>query len=271
MNAPSVQPPVLLQLEGAIATLVLNRPTEGNAFNLAMAEQLSEAASRVAADASIRCVILTALGRFFSVGGDIGSFKSAGSDVPQFLTQVTTHLHKAVLELAKMDKPLVVAANGPAAGAGLSLAVLGDIVIATEVAHFSMAYTAIGLTPDGGVSALLPRLIGLRKTQELAFTNRRVTSQEAVAIGLINRVVAAEQLAAEAQATAESLASGAVRAFGSVRRLLHSGYEQPFEVQLELEASAIAAAAGGCEGKEGIAAFLEKRRPDFVSGDLERS
>lgn len=257
-------PLVVVDAEDGIATLTLNRPDDGNALSLAMVEHLSASVSHVDADRSIRCVILTGAGRFFCVGGDIGAFKSAGSNVPELLKNVTAHLHMAISRLARMGKPLVVAVNGPAAGAGLGLAALGDIVIAAEPAHFSMAYTAIGLTPDGGTSALLPRLIGLRKTQELALTNRRVKSQEAVEIGLISRVVDANELASEARATAATLAMGAVCAFGTVRRLLLSGYEQPFEAQLELEARAIAQAAAGPEGKEGIAAFLEKRRPSFL-------
>lgn len=255
---------VLTSVEGGVGLITMNRPDAGNAMSLEFVRALSQAVDRISADPYVRCVLLTGSGRFFSVGGDINGFRSAASDVPLLLRQITTQLHAVVIRLVRMDKPLITAINGPAAGAGFGLAILGDIVIAADKAHFSMAYTAIGLTPDGGTSMVLPRLVGLRRAQDLAFTNRRVASAEALDIGLVTRVVTAEEVLGEAMAAARSLAAGPVQAYGTVRRLLSAGFEQPLELQLEQEADAISRAATSAEGKEGIAAFMEKRPPQFA-------
>jgi 2-(1,2-epoxy-1,2-dihydrophenyl)acetyl-CoA isomerase len=162
-----------------------------------------------------------------------------------------------------MRKPLVTAINGPAAGAGISLAILGDLALAAKSANFTVAYTAIGLTPDGGLTWLLPRLIGLRRTQELMLTNRRVTSDEAATLGLVTRVVIDNELATEVQATASNLALSATKALGETRRLLLGSFQSAFEAQMERESRTIANAACTQNGREGIRAFIAKRKPDF--------
>lgn len=260
---------VSVDVDNGVATITLNRPDAGNAMSLPFVRELSAAVDRVDCDGDVRCVILTGAGRFFSVGGDIGGFREAGADVPLLLRTITGHLHGAVSGLMRMNKPVVTAINGPAAGAGLGLAIVGDVAIAAEQAHFSTAYTAIGLTPDGGTSALLPRLVGLRMAQDLLLTNRRVSAAEAVEIGLVTRSVAADQLQSEAMAVVRKLAEGPVHAFATVRRLLASGFDQPLETQLECEARAISEAAGHSEGREGISAFLQKRAPIFVPPPAE--
>jgi 2-(1,2-epoxy-1,2-dihydrophenyl)acetyl-CoA isomerase len=169
----------------------------------------------------------------------------------------------ATSRFSRMRAPLVVAVNGTAAGAGMSLAVSGDLVLAADVAKFTMAYTAAGLSPDGSSSYFLPRLIGLRRTQELMLTNRRLSAQEAFEWGLVNRVVAADDLQQQARALAAQLAQGPTRAFGTVKRLLNESFTGTLETQMELEARGIAAMAGTPDGREGIQAFLEKRKPSF--------
>src|SRR6266404_3255673 len=168
----------------------------------------------------------------------------------------------------RMPKPLVVLVNGPAAGAGCSLAISGDIVLAAPAAHFTVAYTAIGLTPDGGMSWLLPRLVGLRKAQEMILTNRRVNASEAEAMGLITRVVAEGASDAEGNAIADTLSRSATSALGVVRALLLDSSSEMLEAQLEKEARAITAAGGNAESEEGIAAYSEKRRPNFRRTNL---
>lgn len=254
--------PLALTIAEGVATLRLARPEAGNAIGLAMAEALALVAADLEARDDVRCVLLTASGRFFCVGGDIGAFREAGDAVPQLLEKITTALHRAVSHLARMPKPLVVAVNGPAAGAGLSLAALGDIVLAGRSATFTMAYTGIGLTPDGGATAILPRLIGLRRTQELAFTNRRLSADEAAAIGLVTEAVDDSELEESSMAMARRLRDGPVSAFARIRALLMS--DLPLEEQIALEARTICAASASPEGREGIAAFLDKRRPAFV-------
>lgn len=249
--------------EGGILTLTLNRPEQGNAINMALAADLLAAARDAAGDPAVRCVVLAAAGRMFCVGGDIGEFSAAGDEAGPFIRKLADTLHEAVLVLAGMAKPLVALIQGPAAGAGLSLAASADIVIASEAAHFTAAYTAIGLTPDGGMTWLLPRLVGMRLTQDMMLTNRRLGAAEAAAAGLVTRVVAAEALADEGAKLAAQLADGPVAAFGSVRRLLAQSQGAPLDLQLEREAASIAAAAGGAEGREGVAAFTARRKADF--------
>jgi 2-(1,2-epoxy-1,2-dihydrophenyl)acetyl-CoA isomerase len=257
--------PVLLNIEGSIANVTLNRPDVGNAINLELAQALLAVAIRCDTDPAIRCVVLTGTGRLFCAGGDIAVMSSAGAQSAAVLSELTGALHLAISHLARMAKPLLVLVNGPAAGAGLGLAVLGDVVLAAASAHFTAAYTAIGLTPDGGTTWHLPRLIGLRKTQELILTNRRVSAAEAEAMGLITRAIDDSKLAAEGAVTAQRLAQSATAALGAARGLLAATFSADLENQMAREARTISAAGAGAEGREGTAAFLEKRKPDFTS------
>lgn len=152
--------PVLLTRDGGVATITLNRPDQGNAIDMDLARALGAAARDCAGDPAVRCVVLAGNGRLFCAGGDIASFAAAGDRAGAFLHELASALHEAALVLARMDKPLLTLVHGPAAGAGLSLALLGDVVLAGEAAHFTAAYSGIGLTPDGGMSWLLPRRRG---------------------------------------------------------------------------------------------------------------
>jgi 2-(1,2-epoxy-1,2-dihydrophenyl)acetyl-CoA isomerase len=260
MSAPS---PLLFARHDAIAVLTLNRPESGNSINVPLARALMDASIACDVNATIRCVVLTGAGRFFCAGGDVTAFASAGDSAGALVKEITGYLHSAIARFARMGKPLVTVINGPAAGAGFSLGILGDLVLAARSANFTLAYTAIGLTPDGGSTWLLPRLVGLRRAQELVLTNRRVSAEEAAALGLITRVVDDAALVAEARALADSLASSATVAIGQARRLLLSSFESSIETQMELESRAIADAAGTKHGREGIDAFANKRKPDF--------
>ncbi|CAN5360755.1 enoyl-CoA hydratase-related protein [soil metagenome] len=252
-----------VERDGPIVRLTLNRPKVGNAIDVEMARQLMYAAIDCDEDDSIRCVILTGEGRFFCTGGDVGSFASAGERIPHLLKELTSYLHSAISRLARMNKPLITVVNGPAAGAGFSLALLGDMTLASDQAHFTLAYSAIGLSPDGGATWLLPKLVGLRRAQELIVTNRRVQAQEAASMGLITRVVALEDLAAEATTLALGISRQAVGAIGLARSLLLSSFSASLETHLEAEARAISAAGRSQEGREGVAALLDKRPAVF--------
>lgn len=254
---------ILLDRDGPVATLTLNRPEVGNALDIPMARAFMEAAIACDEEPAIRCVVLTGTGRMFCAGGDVAAFAGAGEKLPAWLKEITAYLHAGIARLTRMDKPVVTAINGPAAGAGIGLALLGDIALAADAAHFTMAYTAIGLSPDGGATWLLPRLVGLRRAQELLLTNRRVKADEAERIGLVTRIVPADALAREAAELAGTLARGATSAFGATRRLLASS-ETAIEAQMELESRAIANQARTPDGREGIAAFVAKRPPDFL-------
>lgn len=255
---------ITCELRDDVAWLTLARPERRNAIGPEMARALHHVADRCADDPSVRCVVLTGSGRFFSVGGDIDLFSQAGGDIEATVLDLAHSFHAGVHRLATMDKPLVTAINGPAAGAGFSLAILGDIAIAAASAHFTSAYSAIGLTPDGGASWWLPRLIGLRRAQEIVLTNRRVDASEAAAIGLVTRVVADEDLAATAREVAVALASGPTRAIGRCRSLLLASSERDLATHLAVEARSIASAAAGSEGQEGVKAFVAKRPADFT-------
>jgi len=249
--------------DAAVVTISLNRPDSANGLNTALAADLASASKRCADDASVKAVILTGEGRFFCAGGDIQAMADFGDQVSAGLKGLADDLHKAISTFARMDAPLIVAVNGTAAGAGLSMAVAGDLVLAAESAKFTMAYTKAGLSPDGSSSYYLPRLIGLRRTQELMYSNRVLSAAEAQQWGLINKVVAEDDLLDEARKLAAMFTKGAKGANAAVKQLLSQAFDNSLETQMELEGVAIAENAGSSDGLEGVAAFLEKRAPKF--------
>ena len=252
-----------LREEDGLATITLNRPEAANAIDMEMARELMRAAIHCDQSADVRVVLLDAKGKLFCAGGDLKSFVDAGEALPALLKELTTNLHGAISRLSRMQAPLVVAVQGPAAGAGMSLAVSGDLVLAGESATFTSAYTAAGVSPDGSSTYFLPRLIGLRRTQELMLTNRRLSAAEALDWGLVTQVVSDAELADQARALAERLAAGPTRAFGSVKQLLHESFQGSLETQMERESRGIAEMGAGLDGPEGIRAFTEKRKPKF--------
>jgi len=255
---------LLFDVEGHVARLTLNRPEAGNAMDAAMMRELCDVAIRCDEDPEIRAVLLTAAGKMFCAGGDLRSFAGEGDALPAYLKGITNDLHGAVSRLCRMDAPVVSAVNGIAAGAGFSLACAADMVIAAESARFTVAYTGVGLSPDGSCSFFLPRLIGLRRTQELMLTRRILQASEALDWNLVTRVVPDQDLEAESSKLAAQLAAGPTRAFGKVKRLLLHSSGDHLESQMEHEARCIADAARSADGKEGIAAFLAKREADFA-------
>jgi 2-(1,2-epoxy-1,2-dihydrophenyl)acetyl-CoA isomerase len=246
-----------------VARITLARPDAANAIDLALARELADAALRCDEDPAVRAVLLTGEGRMFCAGGDLSAFAAAGDGAPALLKQITAQLHVAIARLARMRAPVVAAVNGPAAGAGFALACAADLAIASDAARFSLAYTRVGLAPDGSSTWFLPRLVGARRALELMLTNRTLSAEEALAWGLVNRVVPAAELGAASEALARELAAGATGAFGAVKRLLLLSGSQGLEGQMEWEARAIADAARSRDGAEGIAAFLARRPPRF--------
>ena len=249
---------VLYERDGVIARLMLNRPDRGNALDLDMGRELVDAVTRCDEDDEVRCVVLTGAGRMFCAGGDITPFIRAGDALPVMLAEGADTLHRTISITTRMAKPLLVLVNGATAGAGLSLAVAGDIVIAAKSAHFTAGYSALGLTPDGGLTWLLPKLVGLRRAQEMILTNRRVAADEAAAIGLVTRTVDDDDLSAVGDETARTLASAATGALGAARALISQGYTKELEAQLRQETNAMALAGGGLEARERIAAFADR-------------
>jgi 2-(1,2-epoxy-1,2-dihydrophenyl)acetyl-CoA isomerase len=251
--------PVELSCVDKIATLTLSRPNQGNTIDPAMALALLKAAEQYDEDDDVRCVILTGRGKLFCGGGDVGAFAAAGDNVSAFLNDLAGTLHAAIVRLMRMRKPLITLVNGPAAGAGMSLAMIGDFALTARSAHFSAAYTALGLSPDGGMSWLLPRVVGLRRAQEIILSNRRVSSDEAERIGLVTRVVEDEQLAAAGADIAAKLAAEPVAALGAARRLLLESYDSTLEAQLEREMRSIAELGSSDESRRRTAGFAARR------------
>ena len=256
---------LLFDVSDAVATITLNRPDAANAMNDDLVRDLSDAAIRCDEDPAVRAVLITGAGKLFCAGGDLKTFASKGDELPAYIKQMVVHLHAAISRFRRMDAPIVAAVNGPAAGAGMALALSCDLVYAAaESARFTMAYTMVGLTPDGSSTYFLPRIVGLKNAIELTLTNRTLSAQEAAGLGIVTRVVPDAGLLDEASALARTLAAGPTKAFGKAKHLLESALTETLETQMELEGRAIADAARGPEAAEGIAAFIAKRPPNYT-------
>lgn len=254
---------LLFDVQGSVAHITLNRPEAANAINLELARELMYAIMQCDEDPLIRAVLITGAGPIFCAGGDLKSFADQGENLPHHLKEITIHLHVAMSYLVRMDPPAVCAVHGSAAGAGLSLVCACDMAVAAESARFTMAYTRAGLTPDGGATYTLTRLVGLKRTLEMALANRLLSAEEALDWGILTRVVPEKDLITEAKALAGQLAAGPTKAFGATKRLLQSGLTESFEAQMKNESRSISEMARTADGREGISAFLGKRTPNF--------
>lgn len=251
-----------VQRGGGLVRLTLNRPDAANGINAEMARELAAAAASCD-DPAVKVVLVTGAGRFFSAGGDLKEFAGAPHR-GRHLKGVADDLHRAISTLARCDAVVITAVNGAAAGAGFSLAVLGDLTLAAESASFTMAYTRVGLTPDGSASYVLPRLVGMARAKELMLTNRRLSAKEALQWGLVTEVVADDALASRADELATAMLVTSAGANGAVKALLHDSFGNGLEAQMELEGRVIARRAESADGREGVDAFLAKRAPDFA-------
>ena len=255
---------VLLDVRDGVAHLTLNRPDDANAITPELATDLLAAATAIELDPSVRAVLLSGAGSRFCGGGDLRGFDAAGDDLPFGIRSLIPTLHSAIAMLARGNVPIVAAVHGSVAGAGMGLAGMSDIVVAGESTKFVMAYTAVGLSPDGSSSWFLPRLVGLKRALELTLTNRVLSAHEALDMGLITKVVPDADVLDEAGAVASQLAAGPTIAYGIARRLLHASLEDTFETHLAREADGIARTSGTRDAREGINAFVEKRPPTFT-------
>jgi 2-(1,2-epoxy-1,2-dihydrophenyl)acetyl-CoA isomerase len=258
MSAPTVQ----VESRGAVTVVTLNRPDSSNTLNLQTAMDLLAAAMTCGRNPSVRAVVLTGAGKNFCFGGDLRAMKGKGKAADAYIRELTTYLHEAISHFVRMDAPVIAAVNGTAAGAGVGLVAMSDLAICAASAKFNLAYTSVGLSPDASTSYLLPRVVGLKRAMELFLLNRSINADEAVNWGLVNRSVPDAQLLSEALKIGEQLAAGAKGAFAQTKRLMATSLGA-LESQMVLESQAISARAGTEEGQEGIAAFLEKRKPEF--------
>lgn len=254
---------IKFEKQGTIAKIELNRPDDANGLNLQMSSELKQAARLCGNDPGLKVVVLSASGRFFCAGGDIKEMMAQGDEIGTAIKSLADDLHSAISTFSRMHAALIVAVNGVAAGAGFSIALIGDIVLAADSASFTMAYTRAGLCPDGGSSYFLPRLVGLRKAQELMLTNRTLSAAQACELGLVTRVVADETLTAQADQLAAELADSAQLSTAYVKKLLLAGAGNDLETQMELEGQLVSQCAASPDGREGIRAFVEKRKPEF--------
>lgn len=252
-----------LRIADGVGRITLRRPDNANAMDPTMAKELLEAAIACDVDPSVRAVLIDAEGGMFCAGGDLGAFSRAGDNLAALIKRMTVDLHGAISRLTRMRAPVIAAVQGAAAGAGFSLACACDLVLAAQSAKFTMAYTRAGLVPDGSSTYFLPRLLGRRRTIELMLLNPILSAEEARGWGLVNRVVDDAALHDTALDLARKLAQGPTAAYASAKRLVLASGSETLESQMELEATAIADAATGPDGQEGIAAFLAKRAPVF--------
>jgi 2-(1,2-epoxy-1,2-dihydrophenyl)acetyl-CoA isomerase len=259
---------VLCQRHDSIVTLTLNRPETLNAMNEAMMGEIERMLIALEADAAVRAVILTGTGRAFSSGGD--QKRDRGGESQQSFFEgdlggaLIERLNRCVLRMQRLQKPIVGSINGVAAGAGLNIALATDLRIAADTARFGEVFARVGLVPDGGGTYFLPRLVGTAKAMEMILLADVIDAQEALRIGLVNRVVPAEQLEHETRKLAERLAQGPTVAYGLAKTGLYQGLGMSLEDVLNMEARNQAIAARTPDRAEGVAAFREKRLPRFT-------
>jgi 2-(1,2-epoxy-1,2-dihydrophenyl)acetyl-CoA isomerase len=267
----SADPPELdtlkIEVDGQVGTLTLDRPDALNAMSPELIGELTVAASWLADRAPIRALIVTGSGRAFCSGGDVNWFKRGvegeGVDLPAEVRRGAEVLHQAIVDFRRIPYPVIGAVNGPAAGAGMSLALSCDIRIASESAFFAIAYGRIGASPDGGMTYFLPRVVGPAKALELALNDPNLDAQAALEAGLVSEVVPAEQLLLRAREKADKLAAKAPHYVRMAKRLLHESIENSLTDHLQIERHGIADSMGTQDLRRGVTAFFAGEEPTF--------
>jgi 2-(1,2-epoxy-1,2-dihydrophenyl)acetyl-CoA isomerase len=253
-----------LSVENGLARLVLNQPEQGNPFNGEFCAEWAMVANDLAGRRDVRAVLITARGRFFSVGGDIGMFSKNLESLPDKIREWTATLHMGVARLARLDAPLIVAVHSTCMGGASALVANCDLAFAAKSARFGAAYSQIGYSCDAGATFGLASRMGIARARRFLLLAEMMDADTALQAGLVDQVVADEALLAEAEKAALRLAQGPTRAYGEIRRLLARSLGQPFESQLEDEAQGLVRAAATADAREGITAFVEKRKPQFA-------
>lgn len=258
-----------LTVDGGVATLTMNRPNARNALSMEMRSMLDDMCHQIEFDKDIRCVVLTGAGEHFMAGGDVKNMHEylgthEAAEIEAYFLRRIHDLHTIMFSMRRMMKPIVAKVRGAAAGAGVSLAAACDLVIAEESAFFTLAYCNIGTTPDGSSSFHLPRAIGIKRTLEMTLLGDRYTAQQMADMGLVNFVVPDADLDAECDKLTSRLASGPTHVYGMGKKLMYRSLENEFEAQLQMEAECFADCARRSDYREGVAAFVEKRKAQFT-------
>jgi 2-(1,2-epoxy-1,2-dihydrophenyl)acetyl-CoA isomerase len=255
---------VLLDLTDGVATLTLNRPQAMNALDIATKKVLLATLLQVAEDPAVRCLVLTGLGRAFCVGQDLREHIDLLSNRDESLwSTVPEHYNPIVELLSTMNKPVIAAINGVAAGAGASFAFAADLRVIVDTGSFNLAFAGIGLSCDSGASWTLPRLIGIARAKELLMFPRTVPAAEALQLGMVNRVVSAQEFPAAVGELARTLAAGPTLAYGAIRRSVAFSCGHPLNESLAQEADQMALTGGSADHAAAVAAFLAKEKPTF--------
>lgn len=248
------------RIENGVGKITLNRPDVLNSFNMDMAVELQNALDTCATDKNVRAVLLTGAGRAFSAGQDLAAAIAPGADIKVI---VEKQYNPIIRKIRNIEKPVVCAVNGVAAGAGANIAFACDIILSAASATYIQAFSKIGLIPDSAGTFFLPRLIGIQRTTALMMLGDKVTAEQALQYGLIYKVIADDQLMAEAEKLALQLAQMPTKGLGLTKRLLNASLQNNLEQQLTMEGEMQAAAAKTYDHQEGVKAFLEKRKPVF--------
>jgi len=252
-----------LKISDGVGHVTLNQPERGNPFDLRFCTEISQIASELDENSDVRSVLIDAHGKYFSVGADLKTMARNRDDLPRFIKNATAGLHMALSRLARMDAPVVVAVHGLSVGGSVALAAAADFCLAGRSARFYAAYTGIGLVPDGGGSTFIPRRVGVRRAAEFLMRNQTWTAEQAYDFGLVGTVCDDDQLGHEAWELAVELAQGPTVAFGEIKNLLNSTWEQPLEAQMEKEARAMARVTRTEDAWKAIDTVLQKNKPTF--------
>lgn len=253
---------LLVSQDGGVLEVTLNRPDKYNALTHTVAQEIIAICKQAAKDNTIRCILLTGAGKGFCAGQDLSDVQGR-SDEFSFRDHLLNSYNRMVSAMRSLEKPIIVAVNGACAGAGLGLALAGDIRYASDNARFLTAFIGIGLAPDTGVSYWLPRLIGPARAAEMLFTNDKIDGTQAAEIGLVNKVFPHDELMGEARTLAQKLAVAPTLGIGLTKRALNKSLGVTFEEQIDYEAHLQQVAGHSNDYAEGVAAFYEKRAPDF--------
>jgi 2-(1,2-epoxy-1,2-dihydrophenyl)acetyl-CoA isomerase len=257
--------PVLLDISDGIARLRLNRPDAANGMSAELLSALCDAIMVCHGHPDLRVVLLSGEGKNFCAGGDVRAFASKGEKLPDYIRQATAYLQNAVTGLLRLEAPVITSVQGFAAGGGgFGLVCASDLVIAAESAKFMAGATRVAMAPDAGVSVTLSRLVGLRRAMSILLTNPVISAVEASEMGIVTKVVADDQLAAASLALAQELAAGAPKALAATKRLVWSGTGTSVEQCLSEEARTVAELSGMADAREGLAAVIERRKPNFT-------